>query len=166
MQWYKHYLADYQQDTADLTLIEHGAYRLLLDAYYQREGPLPSDLTILYRICHAHTRHERDAVRRVVERFTETLNGHLRVNRADKEIQQYQRQASANRDRDRDHSTGAFRAKNLERKIDITPLPPFDRDKPQPPKRKVCITCGQPAIEFMNYQWHCYEHLPYKTPTD
>ena len=50
MQWYKHYIADYQQDTADLTLIEQGAYRALLDAYYQREGPLPNDMKVINRL--------------------------------------------------------------------------------------------------------------------
>lgn len=117
MQWYKHYIADYLQDTADLSVIEHGVYRLLLDAYYQREGPLPSDFNILYRLCHAHSRHEKAAVRTVVGRFTETLNGHLRVSRADKEILKYQQQCSANRRPNRPRIVGESDIELREREL-------------------------------------------------
>ena len=97
MHWYKHYVADYQQDTADLSFTQHAAYRALLDAYYQREGPLPSDLNLLYRITRAHSSAERKAVRLMVERFFTTIDGHVFNSRADKEILKYQAQCSANR---------------------------------------------------------------------
>ena len=110
MHWYKHYVADYQQDTADLTLIEHGAYRALLDAYYQREGPLPSDPKLLYRITHAHSKAERAAVKRMVSAFFTSVDGHVLNVRADKEIVKYQAQCSANR--------RPNRVQNSEREID------------------------------------------------
>ena len=97
MHWYKHYLADYQQDTADLSLLEHGAYRALLDAYYQREGPLPSDFKLLFRITHAHSKAERQAVKRMVSAFFTSVDGHVFNSRADREILKYQAQCAANR---------------------------------------------------------------------
>ena len=118
MHWYKHYLADYQQDTSDLNLTEHGAYRALLDAYYQREGPLPSDLDVLYRIAHAHSRSERSSVRKIVLRFFTTVDGHVLNTRADQEILKYQAQCAANR--------RPNRVQNSEREIEIKNL----RSKP------------------------------------
>lgn len=97
MQWYKHYLADYLQKTADLSLIEHGAYRLLMDTYYQREAPLPNDLKLIYRLVHAHHRHEQHAVRTILGRYFTMLDGHFINVRANEEIESYQAQCSANR---------------------------------------------------------------------
>ena len=97
MQWYKHYIADYQQDTADLTLIEQGAYRALLDAYYQREGPLPNDMKVIHRLCRAHHFRERQAVSKVLQRYFNERVGAWFNTRADEEILKYQRQCAANR---------------------------------------------------------------------
>lgn len=121
MQWYKHYLADYLQDTADLSLMEHGAYRMLMDAYYQREGPLPSDLRLIYRLVHAHTRHEQGAVGRILGRYFVLVDQQFTNPRADKEIEQYQAQCSANRRSNRPriaNESGVESAPRIEREID------------------------------------------------
>ena len=92
MNYYRHYLGDYQRDTADLSLIEHGAYRLLLDACYATEGPLPADYTSLYRVTRAMDSAEKAAVRRMADRFFPVRNDGLRHNdRADREIPQAQK---------------------------------------------------------------------------
>ena len=103
MQWYKHYLGDYARDTASLSLLEHGAYRLLLDAYYAHEGKLPQDKNALYRICRVRNQHEKAAVETILSQFfnwhTDSVascdTGHN--NRADKEILKYQAQCLADR---------------------------------------------------------------------
>ena len=99
MHWYKHHLGDYATDTVGLSALEHGVYRLLLDAYYSNDGPLPCDLGILYRICHAHNGSERKAVRTVVVRFFTNSDRTIKQKRADQEILKYQAQCLANRRR-------------------------------------------------------------------
>lgn len=46
MNYYRRYSGDYLRDTSKLSVLEHGAYSLLLDYYYSEETPLPLDLEI------------------------------------------------------------------------------------------------------------------------
>lgn len=48
--WYPHHIEKYRRKTGHLTLAEHGAYRLLMDAYWDRRGPLPADETRLRKL--------------------------------------------------------------------------------------------------------------------
>jgi len=85
--FYKHFLGDYARDTAHLSMLEHGAYRLMLDHYYATGKSLPNDNAALYRICGAVSKPERDAVTRVAEAFFPVNgDGTRHNNRADKEI--------------------------------------------------------------------------------
>ena len=73
--------------TMHLSMIEHGAYTVLLDAYYATEKPLAADYESLYRVCRAMSKAEKEAVRRVVDAFFHIAGDGLRHNpRADKEI--------------------------------------------------------------------------------
>lgn len=63
------YTGDYHRDTRHLSMLQHGAYRLLLDHCWDQRGPLPLDLTKCYRICGAVSKEEQDAVRAVIEEF-------------------------------------------------------------------------------------------------
>lgn len=74
MNFYLHYLGDYDRDTKGLSLIEHGAYRVLLDHVYATEEMPPNEAGELYRIAGAMTPAERKAVDRVSERFF-AING-------------------------------------------------------------------------------------------
>jgi len=84
--WYAHYPGDYGRDTAHLSLIQHGAYRLLLDHYYATSAPLPADIAALYRICRAFDQAERDAVDHVLSRFFSLQSDGYHNARADVEI--------------------------------------------------------------------------------
>jgi uncharacterized protein YdaU (DUF1376 family) len=76
--WYPFYPGDYARDTAHLSLIEHGAYRLLLDHYYSTGGPLPANADRLHKICRAVADAEKDAVLYIVQEFfTETEGGYI-----------------------------------------------------------------------------------------
>ena len=66
--YYKRYTGDYARDTRDLTLIEHGAYTLLLDHYYAT-GCLEQCLEQCFRLCMAFTPDEQQAVRNVLDKF-------------------------------------------------------------------------------------------------
>lgn len=84
--WYARYTGDYGRDTAHLSMIEHGAYNLLLDHYYSTAAPLPSEMSALYRICRAFDDSEKKAVDSIIRQFFR-LEGNLFHNsRADAEL--------------------------------------------------------------------------------
>lgn len=98
MNFYKHYLGDYSRDTADLSLLEHGAYRVLLDHYYAQRGDVPADLQKLFLVCKARNAAERKAVTEIADRFFAVNGDGRRHNRrADEEIQKHAGQAESNR---------------------------------------------------------------------
>ena len=92
-------MGSYAAKTAALSLAEHGAYTLLLDAYYSTETPLPASLDGLCRMCRAMTKPEQAAVRAVAEAFFPVGADGLRHNaRADEEIAKAQSAISKQRD--------------------------------------------------------------------
>lgn len=98
MNFYPHHIGDYAQDTRHLTMLEHGAYRLLLDLYYSREAPLPLDVSTVQRLACARAREEKQAVEAVLrEFFIETAEG-WRHNRCDLEIEAGRRKQDAARE--------------------------------------------------------------------
>ena len=97
MNFYKHYIGDYQRDTGHLSLTEHGAYRLMLDAFYATGKPLPADKRALYRLVRAGSRQERLAVDSVAAQFWQADGGGLVNRRACVEIARAEKQAGVNR---------------------------------------------------------------------
>ena len=97
MNFYKHYIGDYQRDTGHLSLAEHGAYRLMLDAFYATGKPLPSDKKALYRLLRAATGVERKAIDVVSAQFWEMTSTGLINRRAALEIEKAAKQAEINR---------------------------------------------------------------------
>lgn len=86
MNYYPFHIGDYASATRHLTWDEDMAYRRLIDAYYTRETPIPSELRQVYRLVMATTPEQREAVDTVlVEFFTETPDGWIN-NRCDEEI--------------------------------------------------------------------------------
>lgn len=77
MNFYKHFIGDYQRDTGDLTLVEHGAFRLMLDHFYGAGRPLPGNKKALYRLLRAESDMERRAVDSVSQRFWRDLPSEL-----------------------------------------------------------------------------------------
>lgn len=54
-------------ETVHLSMLEHGAYNLLLDRYYTTEQPIPKNQA--YRIARAYSQKEREAVDTVLREF-------------------------------------------------------------------------------------------------
>lgn len=67
--WYAFYPKDYQQKAAHLTMLQHGAYRLLLDHYYASAKPLPANADGLHRVCRAFASDEQAAIAFVLAEF-------------------------------------------------------------------------------------------------
>lgn len=87
MNYYRRYVGDYQRDTMHLSLVEHGVYAVLLDAYYARDGNLQSDIGDLIRTCRAFSKAEQAAVGRIAEEFFPVNGTGKRHNkRADAEL--------------------------------------------------------------------------------
>ncbi len=85
MNYYERHLGDYAKDTAHLTMIEHGAYGLLLDRYYGTEAGIPADQ--VHRIARARTREEKHAVDVVLAEFFQLAADGIWINkRAEEEI--------------------------------------------------------------------------------
>lgn len=96
MNYYERYVGDYLRDTPHLSLLEHGAYNVLLDVYYATEQPLPGALDAVYRICRALTKAEQAAVRSVLDQFFPLAeDGARHHGRCDREIQKAQRRIAA-----------------------------------------------------------------------
>lgn len=105
MNYYEHHLGDYLRDTAHLSMLEDGAYRRLLDAYYIKERPLPHSPKEVYRLVRAASKLERDAVQTVLTEFFEETREGWRQRRCDAEINRFNEKApdrEARRDNERD----------------------------------------------------------------
>jgi uncharacterized protein YdaU (DUF1376 family) len=97
MFWYKFFIQDYQRDTSHLSLLEHGAYRLLIDQTYLSGGVLPSDLEAIYRMARAMTKAEQAAIRSILRSFfTQTEEGYLH-GRVSREIEAQHQAGAASR---------------------------------------------------------------------
>lgn len=96
MNFYKHYIGDFQRDTGHLSLTERGAYLTLMHHYYATEKPLPNDHSALCRIAGAITKQEQQAVR-VAMGFFESVSSGLMHTRIEAEIEKAGQQADTNR---------------------------------------------------------------------
>ena len=94
--FYRFFSGDYLRDASHLSLLEHGAYRRLIDLYMDAGGPLPFDLPRLYRLLHATSKEEQVAVQTVITEFFKIEGTLIRLKRCDREIEwQLQTSASA-----------------------------------------------------------------------
>lgn len=97
MVWYKFFIADYLRDAAQLSLIEHGAYRLLLDQAYLSGGTLPANPERIFRLLGAINPAEQEAIRSVLtEFFHKGRDGYTHA-RVTKEVSVYAEKAERNR---------------------------------------------------------------------
>lgn len=84
--WYPHYVGDYMRKTRHLSMLEHGAYRLLLDWYYANGRALDANASFLHRVCSAFAPDEQEAVHRVLHEFFTLEDGRWVHHRAEEEL--------------------------------------------------------------------------------
>ncbi len=96
--WYPHNIEKYRRKTGHLTIAEHGAYRLLMDAYWDRRGPLPADENRMRKLIGAD-KDEWESVRdAVLDFFTLTDDG-WRHEKIDENLAEAERLHSEKADR-------------------------------------------------------------------
>jgi uncharacterized protein YdaU (DUF1376 family) len=129
--YYEHHLGDYLRDTAHLSMLEDGAYRRLLDAYYIKEAPLPLELRDVYRLTRAASKQDRQAIETVLREFFQQTPEGWQHPRCEREIAEYRetipdREARRENDRERQRRSRERRKALFEllRSHDI--VPPFD----------------------------------------
>lgn len=96
MNYYERHLGDYARDTAHLSLLEHGAYTILLDRFYATEQGIPADQA--HRIARAKSRDEKAAVDAVLAEFFTLENGAYVQKRGLAEIERAQTRIKAARE--------------------------------------------------------------------
>lgn len=114
MNYYERHLGDYARDASHLTMLEHGAYTLLLDRYYTTEQGIPADQA--HRVCRARSRDEKEAVDTVLAEFFTLRDGVHHQKRVDAEIERYSesapdREAKRENERERQRRTRERRKK-------------------------------------------------------
>ena len=131
MNYYQHHLGDYLRDTAHLSMLEDGAYRRLIDAYYIRERPLPGELREVYRLVRASSKQDKEAVDTVLrEFFQHTPDGWLH-GRCERELERC-RAGEADRDaarenaKERQHRARERRRELFEALRSHNVVPPYD----------------------------------------
>ena len=113
MNYYEHHLGGYSKDTAHLSMIEHGAYRLLIDRYYSTEHGIPDDQA--HRVARARTREEKLAVDSVLKEFFDLIDVTWHHKRCDSEIERAQKKKQALLDLQNRDSYRIFRSLVLSR---------------------------------------------------
>ncbi len=93
MNYYERHLGDYAKDTAHLSMLEHGAYGLLLDRYYGTESGIPEAQA--HRVARARSKEEKQAVDDVLAEFFELIDGVWVNHRTEREIAKAQAKISA-----------------------------------------------------------------------
>ncbi|MGZ8220018.1 MAG: YdaU family protein [Methylobacter sp.] len=93
MNYYERHLGDYAKDTAHLSMLEHGAYSLLLDRYYGTESGIPKDQA--HRLARARSKEEKQAVDAVLDEFFTLKDGVYINQRAEDEITKAQSKIKA-----------------------------------------------------------------------
>lgn len=96
--WYPHFIDDFNRKTGHLSLAERGAYRAMIDAYWERQGPLPANEITLCRMIRALP-EEWEAVRENVLPFFSERDGKLHHSRIDEEMDRARRQRAEKAER-------------------------------------------------------------------
>ena len=116
LNYYERHIGDYAKDAGHLSMLEHGAYTLLLDRYYATEVGIPADQA--YKLARARSAAEKAAVDAVLTEFFTLRDGAWIKGRVQEEIQNAQTRIEAARingkkgGRPKSNQTGTHREPN------------------------------------------------------
>ncbi|MFA6046501.1 MAG: DUF1376 domain-containing protein [Phycisphaerales bacterium] len=161
--YYQRYPGDYLRDTIHLSLVEHGAYTILLDAYYSNGVPFPSDLTKFVK-ARARNKSEKDALLSVADEFFPVSDDGLRHNaRADRELSKRKAytHAQALRAGMRWHSAGNAKAmpETCAGNAEAMPPSPSPSPSPEPPPTPTPAGKKTTSVRKAHAYSHEYEEL-------
>lgn len=149
MDYYKRYMGDYGKRTARISMLEHGAYTLLMDDYYSTQAPLPAEPDALYRICRAMTKAEQTAVMSVAEQFFPIgEDGKRHQSRIDEELSEWAETA----ERSRANGRKGGRPKNPGRNPEITQGVSKSKPTNIPSSNPVCNPAPNPDEKLSGTQ--------------
>ncbi len=163
--WYPHYVRDFKAKTGHLSLAERGAYRALMDEYWERQGPLPSDERALCRMIGAFP-DEWEEIRENVLSFFEVRDGYLHHSRIDEEMKSaiQKREAKANRianaraaKAEKNNSVNGSDNKTVNSPANKTDNKPV---KPTPSPTPTQLSKDNPIVSLGNDFWLKYPHPP------
>lgn len=177
--FYRFFTGDYLRDAGHLSLLEHGCYRRLIDLYMVTRQPLPFDMPRLYRLLHATSKEEQQAVQVVIEEFFHMDRGVLRHSRCDRELQWQDGMSQAQAERAKlswesrrknnelhagalpDHSSGnASQSQSQNKDIKDTPaspgviIPPCPILKIRETYNEMCPLCTRSKVPTATLQGH------------
>jgi uncharacterized protein YdaU (DUF1376 family) len=97
MNYYSFHIGDYRSDTMHLSMLEHGAYRQLLDWLFLDEKPIPKDTEVIFRRLSARTEEEKQAIRVVLSEMLELTEKGYVQGRVRREIATYKARTEVSR---------------------------------------------------------------------
>lgn len=84
--WFTFYLGDYLADTGHLSLVQHGAYLMLMAHYYSTGKPIKASAKQLQRICKATNKQEISEAQEVLDEFFILRDGFYYHERIEREL--------------------------------------------------------------------------------
>ena len=97
MHYFEYNIKDYRADAFQLTLIQHGAYKQLIDQYYLNESPLALDLEVLFYDLLIRGEDEKKAIVFILEKFFDKTESGYVHKRCDSVIEKYKAKSDKNR---------------------------------------------------------------------
>ena len=97
LNYYSFHIGDYRRDTTHLSMLEHGAYRQLLDWLYLEEKPIPLDMEIVFRKLRATTEEEQKAIITVLNEFFLKNKKGFSKNKCISQINNYKKRCEHNK---------------------------------------------------------------------
>jgi uncharacterized protein YdaU (DUF1376 family) len=97
MHYFEFNIKDYRADAFQLTLIQHGAYKQLIDQYCLNESPLTLDLEDLFYDLLIRGDDEKKAIVFVLEKFFDKTEDGYVHKRCDAVIEKYQAKSNQSR---------------------------------------------------------------------